>query len=82
MAAKEVGLDPTTVSIIATCRRSPCPVSGLVGPVLAWSAQLGFTGSTNPAEVTHVCTVVLNDLGRRVGDSKHDPSGEGHADDE
>ena len=67
-ATEEVGLDPATVSIIGHLPVFALPDSGfLVTPVLAWSPQPGFIGGANPAEVTHVCTVALHDLGRRIG---------------
>lgn len=67
-ATEEVGLDPATVSIIGHLPMFALPDSGfLVTPVLAWSPQPGFIGGANPAEVTHVCTVALHDLGPRIG---------------
>lgn len=51
-AAEEVGLDPASVEILGALPSSALPETGFaVTPVLAWSAQLTFSGSVNQAEV-------------------------------
>lgn len=63
-AKEEVGLDMDTVQVIGCLPPLALPETGfIVHPVLAWTHQATFSGSTNYAEVTARLEVPLSQLG-------------------
>jgi 8-oxo-dGTP pyrophosphatase MutT (NUDIX family) len=62
-ANEEVGLDPSTVRVVAELPPIYIPVSGfVVTPVLAWWRQPHEVGAVDPAEVAAVALVPIAEL--------------------
>lgn len=62
-AQEEVGLDPSGVEVVATLPALHIPVSGYdVTPVLGWWREPGPVWVRQPAEVTRVLTVPVDEL--------------------
>lgn len=62
-AAEEVGLDPTTVEVVATLPRLWIPISGyVVTPVLAWWRSPHEVHPLDPGEVARVVRLPVADL--------------------
>jgi 8-oxo-dGTP pyrophosphatase MutT (NUDIX family) len=62
-ANEEVGLDPSTVEVVATLPALWIPVSNfVVTPVLAWWREPHEVGPRDPVEVAHVARLPVRDL--------------------
>jgi 8-oxo-dGTP pyrophosphatase MutT (NUDIX family) len=62
-AQEEVGLDPQSVTVLASLPQLWIPVSDfLVTPVLAWWHEPHPVAATAPAEVAHVARLPIEDL--------------------
>jgi 8-oxo-dGTP pyrophosphatase MutT (NUDIX family) len=62
-AQEEVGLDPASVTVLASLPQLWIPVSDfLVTPVLAWWHEPHPVAATAPAEVAHVARLPIEDL--------------------